>query len=272
MRTEQVMMTPEMAQKILDENNLANYRTLRKRVIDMYARDMENGLWQENGVPICIAENGILKDGQHRLSAIVKSGATIPMIVVYDVPADVDIYDTGAVRNYIDVLRAKGIFADNTMIGAARLILAKSFNPHGLAVSKSQVAELVQKHEELFYLASTLIRTGSSRSICRRKAIVLATVYLLYQGESDKLLSEFFSVVNTGFPNEDHNPRPAIVMRNQLMNTASYGIDKLYAHMSVQAFMDYKNNKSRTKIYAINPTLDDKFKAFFEKMIEEEHR
>ena len=269
MRCEQVMMTPERAQKILDESNLANYRTLRRRVVDMYASDMRNGLWQENGVPICIAENGILKDGQHRLSAIVKSGVSIPMIVVYDVPADVDIYDTGTARTYMDILKAKGIFTDSSIVGAARLILAKNFDPHGYVASKSQVADLIQKHEEMFYLASTLIRTHNHKPICRYRSIALATIYLLHNGEDDKMLKEFFGVVNTGFPQGTHNPRPAIVMRNQLLKANSSGKDKLFAHMTVRAYMDYKNNISRSRMYGTSEALDKKFNLFFAEILGE---
>ena len=67
------IITPEKAKEILKKNG--KNRSISWSTVNAYARDMSKGYWTEGvGVGISIDENGILRDGQHRLEAIVKSG------------------------------------------------------------------------------------------------------------------------------------------------------------------------------------------------------
>lgn len=77
-------ITPQRAKELL-ANNFHNRNLSRPRV-HYYAELMKRGEWDgENGESIKIAEDGTLVDGQHRLAAIVESGATTVMMVVYNV-------------------------------------------------------------------------------------------------------------------------------------------------------------------------------------------
>lgn len=72
------MVTPERAQKILDSNGDRNRRRRHGRV-QRYAADMRTGKWRITGETVRLDENGMLLNGQHRLAAVVLSGATVPM-------------------------------------------------------------------------------------------------------------------------------------------------------------------------------------------------
>lgn len=88
--------------------NTAN-RNLRQRVVDTYARDMTNGDWKWNGEAIKFSEDGTLLDGQHRLAAIVQSGASVRMLVVRGLPDDTQAtMDAGAKRKFSDTLSLNG--------------------------------------------------------------------------------------------------------------------------------------------------------------------
>jgi len=101
------MITPELAKKYLAENQ--GNRTLRSRVVDVYAMDMACGNWKFLGDPIRFAKDGRLLDGQHRLAAIVLSKTTQQMIVVRDLYMSSQInMDTGARRNFADYLKFLG--------------------------------------------------------------------------------------------------------------------------------------------------------------------
>jgi hypothetical protein len=72
---ELVCVTPEMAKEWLTRN--IDNRELQPGTVDGYARDMAAKNWQVTHQPIAFDDLGHLKDGQHRLWAIVKTGLSI---------------------------------------------------------------------------------------------------------------------------------------------------------------------------------------------------
>lgn len=73
------VITPDIAQQYLSKNT--TNRQLRQKVVSQYARDMRLGSWQLTHQGIAFNCDGTLLDGQHRLAAIIESGASIPMLV-----------------------------------------------------------------------------------------------------------------------------------------------------------------------------------------------
>ncbi|MFY0406894.1 hypothetical protein [Solicola sp. PLA-1-18] len=101
----------------LNQNN----RNVRRAVVDSYARDMASGEWALNGETLKIDQAGKLIDGQHRLSAVVQAGVTVPMIVVRGVEAEaMDTVDAGAKRTYADALKLRGETNPATLASVAR--------------------------------------------------------------------------------------------------------------------------------------------------------
>lgn len=106
--TQWVEMTPERASKLLQEHNPDN-RKLRPRKVEIYAEDMKNGRWRETGQPILISKSGRLVDGQHRLSACVRSGKSFKTLLVEGVDDTVIIHvDRGLPRTHGDMLKFRG--------------------------------------------------------------------------------------------------------------------------------------------------------------------
>ncbi len=115
-------VTPEMARDILARNT--HNRSIRARHVTSLVKDLKAGKWCMNGDTICIAEDGTLIDGQHRLTAVVISGVTASMMVVYNLPNDQDVFGTkgiGKSRHYADVLTIAG--AKNAAVLATALSL-----------------------------------------------------------------------------------------------------------------------------------------------------
>jgi hypothetical protein len=52
-------------------------RPLNRKWVNSIALEMKRGRWKPNGKSIIISREGIVGDGQHRVSAIIKSGVTI---------------------------------------------------------------------------------------------------------------------------------------------------------------------------------------------------
>lgn len=103
-RIEVVEVTPEMAATWL-ENNPHN-RSIRVKHVEALAADMKSGDWRLNGETIKITSDGVLVDGQNRLSAIVEADVPVRTFVAFNVPMeDQTTVDTGAKRTLGDVLK-----------------------------------------------------------------------------------------------------------------------------------------------------------------------
>lgn len=141
---------PSEATRIL-ERNTAN-RPVRDRVVRTYARDMKAGRWRQTGEAIKISASGALLDGQHRLWAIIESGATLPLMVVRGVdPEAQQVMDTGAKRSVHDHLHFKGKQNTRVLAAAARLALTEpgaGFVEEAVEnPSPAEIEEFIDAHE-----------------------------------------------------------------------------------------------------------------------------
>lgn len=94
-------VTPEMAATLL--GTMEGNRTLRKKVVERYAREMIGGKWLLNGESIKVAVGGRLVDGQHRLNAVIMAKKAVTMCVVRGLAEEgVITLDTGVGRSFAD--------------------------------------------------------------------------------------------------------------------------------------------------------------------------
>lgn len=121
MKVTQITITPSVAEALL-EKNIANFRRPSKSKVERYAGEMKRGCWQSNGDTIKLDDNGVLLDGQHRLLAVVRSGVTIPGILIEGIsPESVSTIDRGRPRTIPQWLAYKGIVNASTVATTARL-------------------------------------------------------------------------------------------------------------------------------------------------------
>lgn len=107
MIVERILLTPDKAREFL-ELNRDNRKILPYRV-KKYAKDIENGMWRDNGDSIRVSSSGRLLDGQHRCLAVIQADNAIPVLFIHDLPDNVfDSIDRGKSRTNADILRANG--------------------------------------------------------------------------------------------------------------------------------------------------------------------
>ena len=107
MKAKIVLLTPELAVELL-ESNIGN-RKLKQDTFNFYVEQMLSGDWKENGEAIIIDKDGLIKDGQHRLEAVIKADYSYKVPIVYGVdPSVMDTIDTGTNRSLNDVLQLSG--------------------------------------------------------------------------------------------------------------------------------------------------------------------
>jgi hypothetical protein len=118
--TEKIDLTPEIAANWLAfdqrEEGVSYNRGSDERRVERYARDMANDKWYDTGVPIILDYMGHVRDGGHRLKAIIKSGKTIRFNVVFGIEPEA--------QHVIDRMRPRSVADDMRIAG----------NPNGMVV------------------------------------------------------------------------------------------------------------------------------------------
>tara|TARA_B110000046_G_C12897899_1_gene357222 strand:+ start:40 stop:942 length:903 start_codon:yes stop_codon:yes gene_type:complete len=104
---ELTLVTPKLAENYLRFNN--KNRKLSSNNLQFLVNEMKSDRFIENGEAIVFDKNGYLKDGQHRLGAILRSGKSFFIPIVRGVnPLAMGTYDTGKNRSSGDVLELNG--------------------------------------------------------------------------------------------------------------------------------------------------------------------
>lgn len=120
-----VIVTPEIATRWLASNTFN--RKLRPAKVARYASDMAAGRWTVDASMICFDTQGRLMNGQHRLHAIVASGASIPFVVMRNTPDEaMATMDTGALRTGGDFFGLSGYKNAHLTSSSARLAIIYS--------------------------------------------------------------------------------------------------------------------------------------------------
>lgn len=206
-------ITPEQAAEML-ANNPSN-RNLRRNVVMLYARDMARGRWQMNGDAIRLNEDGSLIDGQHRLSACVRSGVPLHSVVIRGLPSDVrDTVDGGAKRSHGDRLAMRGI-ANASHVSACARILFGLASGEGLSARSTpqDLDAIISKHpdflESVKRMNKVFIGMDSQLSAFHYIAV--------WRGEPDRA-DALREVWRAGIPDYDGDPMHAI--RERIIRTA----------------------------------------------------
>ena len=234
MEIEVLDITPKYAKELLGYNT--ENRAVRKNRVTMYKKDIESGNWKANGVPIIIGNDGVLKDGQHRLIACVQSETTLKNQILIRLPKeDANCYDIGATRSTKDVASLEGVnepYITNPSILAAVGYAYSRAHGNTNAVTKMEVvSEAIKYKEACEYIYYTLYtRHGKINGIIVQG--VIATIFNAYINGVDKtILDRFCKLLIDGIPESDEDIS-IIKLRDYLMtyryNGRGYANDTYY--------------------------------------------
>lgn len=221
MKTSLTTVSPELANRWLKKN--VSNRRVRKLHVERLAKDMSEGRWKLTGEPITFDENGNLQNGQHRLLAIIESGASLELLVVRGVPADsFDVIDQGSQRTAADALRAIGITHDPTRVAAvARQGLlydtypTEKWNTVSQQITKTQIIQYGEQWKDEIVMADALSHNwhfGNSRY-----SPITTGAFLIYRkhGETEKF-RDFSKGIVTGADLAEGDP--ILALRNYIIN------------------------------------------------------
>jgi len=153
-------ITPEKAAQILAVSNFKN-RKLRQVVVGKYAVMMAKGDWKLSPEAIVISNTGRLLNGQHRLSAVVKSGVPCRFLTIRGPDDDVfSVLDRGAVRTTADALQS-----DKRATECARLIVTAKHGNNSKTTDpevERVLGKISSTHEAIIGHCSTVAQLFSS--------------------------------------------------------------------------------------------------------------
>lgn len=216
------LVTPTHAKALL--KTVQGNRRISYSAVDAYAEDMRNGKWDsQTGTAISIDEDGILRDGQHRLSAIVKSGCSIWMWVCRGVKSN-SIYDFNRKRSLRDQVKItnpnlENVYGDTKVQALIKTMISKSLDK-SYQITPAQYVDYVQKHKEqldTFFSKISLLRKAPKVAI----QPVFIWIYLAYlNGENLDDLATFYDILLTGM-SDSALGFPIITYRNILLSADS---------------------------------------------------
>ncbi|HTA34343.1 MAG TPA: hypothetical protein VK721_13060 [Solirubrobacteraceae bacterium] len=239
-----VDLTPEMAQTMLGEN--IRNRPIRHAYVKRLAEAMTRGEWTMNGEPIQVADDGTLLNGQHRLSAVVKSGTTIPILIVSGLPAEaLRTVDTGTRRTLSDVLALRGE-SDTTNLAAALGLLHRyrrgsRMDQAGHTAPTAQEALSLLDHEPSLRDALRTARRLHRRNHMRQS--VMAVLSYLFDEADPGEGTRFFEVLCIS---DDRPQSPIRALQSVLASQRADRTYRLPAYslcaMTIKAFNAWRDD------------------------------
>lgn len=253
MSVEIIDITPEMAEDMLQRNT--NNRKKKTGRIKGYSHDMMKKLWKENGAPIIFDDEGVLRDGQHRLEAIAETGITACNTLIVTVPkSQATCYDIGCTRTLRDISILEGkteeIYKNTHIINACGEMYRQTYRPlNNETISKLDVIRHIDIYADAFRWAASVFGLSGSKGYSR--AGVMGTVIAAYiMGEDVTKLENFVEVLKSGMATCE-NDRTIITLRNFLLTNKQAGTaGKNETFFKTQRALNaYLEGKILTKIY-----------------------
>jgi len=229
-RCYKVNVTPELAQEWLARNKCN--RTISEGYVNSLIKDMREGKWVINGNTICFSKEGELLDGQHRLTAIAKSGIPQDVYVMTGLNKTSH-FDDGRKRSIRDQILAMGKadkndpFASNHCIATARYIhglnMVGDGYHHGIVKpSTEEVFYWMVKHEEAINEVYAISKAHAG-TVNARPAYLLSAVLAAFEAgiPADRIEAWHRSVRLGEYSNEKQYS--AIALRNLIISTSRTG-------------------------------------------------
>lgn len=220
-RSEMMIVTPEIAKRFLD-NNKGN-RSVSKKTVARYGSSIKQGKWDANGESIKIAHDGTLLDGQHRLLAVIGADTPVPMMVTRGLPRSSFLtIDTGKMRTGGDVIGMgdESLVRDQDQICAACRVLMQ-FDANGFwshkrtnRIANHEIMDVYEANKGIVRSVRFAKSLTQARKIC--PVSVMAALHYKFTRIDLNRGEFFFAALNTGA--ELKAEHPVFVLRRRLFD------------------------------------------------------
>lgn len=213
-------VTPEMAAEFLTRNT--HNRPKNERTIGDYTRDIITGKWLENGDSIRFDWNGVMLNGQHTCTAIVRAQIGVWTLVVTNLaPETQDTMDGGRRRTSQDMFSLRNETNPASLAGITRLVWTWNNGDRRMSSNaqptKAEQWALLEKYPSLRRSNEIAVRVRSSFKPAW-PSITGMTHHLFHHIDPDATVW-FFEQMATGENLKAGDPVKAL--RSKLINDAA---------------------------------------------------
>lgn len=225
---------PELAAYVLDTYNLHN-RPMKPGNVKQYAEALTDGTWGLTGDTIKFGADGLLKDGQNRLSAVIQSGVPMTSHVVFGI--DPELFarmDIGKVRTGGDVFAIEGLPYANVSAAAVRwLKILTSGKPgdRGARFSNEELLETYRHEVDPERLKHSIKMALEVRKTTGQPPATLAALHYLFHTEEPVKADTFFTEWATGRYSGAKSRSPVALMQARLTELANAGAGRVHENM-----------------------------------------
>jgi len=175
------------------QKNQSN-RLVNSQVVNSYVDQMLRDQWELNGESIKFSKSGRLIDGQHRLTAIIKSNCEIRSFVTYDLDESSFLtIDTGKARNAADVFKVVDIKnGTNITTGLMLYLTIKRGNYLGMTgqkkskITNKDILDEYNSNPDYYqnlHLKSDLFYRDSYRIVRKSEYFAFTELYEQFHGD-----------------------------------------------------------------------------------------
>jgi hypothetical protein len=218
-------------------------RPLSRATVDHYAAVMKRGEWLLNGEAVVFSERGRLLNGHHRLHAITKVGAPVPLLIVRGVADEsFKTFDGGKKRSTSDVLGIRGE-VNTRVLGAA--LRTFEFLTNGATAratfTPSRALQLLEQEPQIRYWSNQYVNHAKVKSIFTASLPgVLALASKRYGSEP---LEVFLKQLESGAGLEAKSPALTLRERFQARKRGEVFAEELILAYYIKAVNAYVQKK-----------------------------
>jgi hypothetical protein len=215
MRTVVMDVGPDLAAEWL-EGNVHN-RPIHQKRVDLYAADMKAGRWKLTHQGIAFDVNRILRDGQHRLWAVLNSGCVIRIPVTFNLPFDaIEEIDNVKARSTSDRMNISGRFEEakiSTNQVSVLRAMVRGLNPER-ALTYHDECDLMQAHLPAIRFALERLTTNRIKGVS--SPTVCAVVARAWYSQDLQKLERFCEVLRSGMAEDSE---AVVIMLRDYLST-----------------------------------------------------
>lgn len=242
--------------KMLKRANEVRNRTVAVNTVDQYARDMTNGSWLWTGEAVQIDHDGFVRNGQHRLLAIIQSKVPQNMVVVRNLdPKAQMVIDTGRNRRTADQLHMRGVrhapAISSAMTTLMRWRLGRVMST--MRPSVSEVSAIIDSEPEIEIACGFALRLRMRLRRSPSSAIIAA--YIEAGHVDPEARDQFFNSLLDGVSLDAKSP--ILLLRNSIIRSRTHEIRFRQAgqlYLIIHAWNLWRKNKT-AQLLRVPPTL-----------------
>lgn len=254
------MITPESAKAMIKNSHITNRKLTGQQMA--FANDMRAGKWRLNGEPIVIDENGNVRDGYHRLQAVISADIPVEFYVIRGIPEnEATIYDRGSARTETQSFIMEG--KDQRLYNAknvsiAKLIISMKYKNTRMTRSRAILEDVLDNNKNTFEAIRTVISCNKSKSAATINSTTspfgAAYFYAYGNGVPIEKIKLFADIVYNGVSTSD-TQISAQALRNDLLSGkigmyAGEQQKRLLCRYVQMALEDFNNGRKANRIWS----------------------